>query len=266
MTAIGGLSAALHEKFCADLDVTAVPAGYAVTTGFMMPDGDPLSFYLVVEGEGQYRLEDDGTFLPNAIAAGLDLKSSVRDALLRGILAEEGAHYDNDYAIRTAVIPEAEVGAAAMKFVSALIRLRDLSLLSRENVAASFAEDVKRALSPALPNYIEIDEEATQDPFSADIVLRRKETGLKAARVFAAGNDLRMMDALVQHQNSQASESPVIAVVDRRKGHVSEKRFNNATNLGLRMAVVDGTDEGWVRRVLELADPANDPPPRSRVS
>lgn len=257
MTALEGLSAALRERFCAHMDVAAVPVGYAVNTGFLLPDGDPLSFYLIPEEDGRYHLEDDGTFLPTAVASGLDLKSPVRDSLLRGILAEEGVRYDDDLAIRSEPVGEKDLGMAATHFVAALIRLRDLTLISRENVAATFADDVRRDLMAELPEELVVDEDSSQDPFAADIVIKSVSTGLKAARIFAAGADLRMMDALAQHQASGAGDSPVIAVVDRRKGRVSEKRFNNATNLGLPMAVIDGPEKDWVQRVIRLSRPAN---------
>lgn len=99
MNVIDSIDAALRRTFCAALDVAPVPVGYAVSTGFTLPDGDPLSFYVILESEGRFYLEDDGLTLPNAIASGLDLRSPVREGLLRGILADEGLRYDEDWAI-----------------------------------------------------------------------------------------------------------------------------------------------------------------------
>lgn len=256
MTVKDKIDAALRRTFCASLDVAPVPVGYAVSTGFMLPDGDPLSFYVIAEDDGTFVLEDDGLTLPTAIASGLDLKSSVREGLLRGILADEGLHFGTDWTIRSEALSEAEVGAASMRFVSGLIRTRDLTLLSRENVAASFAEDVRQVLAEKLPNDLVIDEEdRSADAGSPDVVLRRRSTGLKAARIYAAGADLRLMDAVVEYQALHLGDAPVIAVVDRRRSRVSERRFNTATNKGLPMAVVDGPDDSWVDRVISLAKP-----------
>jgi len=254
VSAVDSINAALRGAFCASLDITPVPVGYAVSTGFMMPDGDPLSFYLIPDGEGSFHLEDDGLTLPNAVAAGLDLKSPVREGLLRGILADEGLHYDGDLAIRSGAVAPDAVGAAALRFVSALIRTRDLALLSRENVAASFADDVRRDLSARLPAGLTIEEGRAADASAPDIVLRRRDSGLKAARIFAAGGDLRLMDALVEFQGQSPGDSPVIAVVDRRRGRVSERRFNTANNKGLPIAVVDGADPAWIDRVFSVAE------------
>lgn len=253
MSAVDTITAALRHSFCAAMDVSPVPIGYAISTGFLLPDGDHLSFYLIPDGTGRFRLEDDGTILPNAVASGLDLKSPVRESLLRGLLADEGAHYDADLAIRTDFVSEQEVGPAAVRFISALIRTRDLALLSRENVAASFADDVREQLVPRLPSGIVIDDTGLPDQRGPDLVLKNVRTGLNAARVYAAGGDLRLMDALVEYQSSGPGDSPVIAVVDRRKSRVSEGRFNTATNRGMPMAVVDGLGSDWVQRVLSLA-------------
>lgn len=254
MSAVDGITSVLKRSFCASLDVTPVPVGFAISTGFSMPDGDLLSFYMVTDENGLFTLEDDGTTLPNAIAAGLDLKSPNRESLLRGILADEGIHYGNDLTIRSDAVKEALVGETALRFISALIRTRDLSLMSRENVAASFSDDVRREIIKRLPDNLIISEDTNgADPGTADITLRNAVTGLKAARIYAAAGDLRLMDALVDYQSHGLGDAPVIAIVDRRKSRVSEKRFNNATNLGLQMAIVDGDTTDWVPRVLQLA-------------
>ncbi len=253
MTAVDNITSAVRSALCGTLEVTPVPAGYAVNTGFRLPDGDVLSFFVVPEEDGRFRVEDDGTTLPNAVAAGLDLNSPVRDGLLRGILAQEGIRYDDDFLLRSAPVEESQLGQTALKLVSALIRTRDLSLLSRENVAASFADDVRQGLEGRLPAELVIEEAIrAADTGGPDFVLRNPRTGIRAASIYAANGDLKLMDALVDFQARGAGDSPVIAVVDRRRGRVSERRFNTATNRGLPMAVVDGSDTDWVRRVTQI--------------
>lgn len=246
----------LRSELCAPLTVSAVPLGYHIETGFRLPDGDPLDFYLVEAEGGLFRFEDDGTTIPNALARGFDLKSAAREGMLRHMLAQEGAHYDTDLVVRTDPVPERELGPAALRFISALVRTRDLFVLSRENVAASFADDVMRAIEASLPEALLVEAAPANEPGSPDILLRRRDTGRKAARVYAAGSDLRLMDALVEHQARQPGDSPVIAVVDRRKGRVTERRFNRATNHGLAMAVVDDQGDDWTTRVFSLAQAA----------
>lgn len=259
MSVIEDINSTIRRALCAPLEVAVVPAGFAINTGFPLPDGDLLSFYLIAHEDGGYHLEDDGTTLPNAIASGLDLKSSVRENLLRGLLFEERARLDDDMTIRSETFAPAAMGAATMRFISALIRTRDLTLLSRENVAASFADDVRSKISARLPEtlVLEVDRRPSE-VVGPDIVLRSRATGLKAARIYAAGADLRLMDALVDFQAAGPGDSPVIAVVDRRRGRVSEKRFNGATNRGLPMAVIDGDGDEWLGRILAISNPRLD--------
>lgn len=252
VTPMNSLNSQLRSALCAPLDVVAVPIGYAVSTGFVLPDGDTLSFYLVADDERHSHFEDDGTTLPDAVARGFDMRSPQREALLRSMLDHEGARYAEDLVIRSQSVDNADLGRSSLRFIAALIRTRDLFLVNRENVAASFADDVRRALAPKLPLNLTVEEGAANEPGSPDIVLRTPSDGLKAARIYAAGGDLRLMDALSEHQASGPGDSPVIAVVDRRKSRVSDKRFNRATNKGLRMAVVDDGSTEWVPRVLRL--------------
>lgn len=255
MNVIEDIHATLRSALCAPLEVAPVPIGFAINTGFPLPDGDMLSFYLVADEDGRFHLEDDGLTMPNAIASGLDLKSPIREGLLRGLLSDEGARLDDDLTIRSLPFSGDAIGLASMKFISALIRTRDLTLINRENVAASFADDLRRDLAKQLPDDLILEsDKRTTDPVAPDFILRVKDTHKKAARIYAAGADLRLMDALVGYRTANEDDSPVIAVVDRRRGRVSEKRFNAATNLGLPMAVVDGSNNDWIPRVVDVAN------------
>lgn len=256
MTMVQNLSNALRSAICAPLEVTAVPIGYHIETAFRLPDGDALSFYMVEDEDGRLHLEDDGTTVPDAIGRGFDMKSPPRESMLRNLLAAEGVRLDPDLVIRTTPFPAQEAGMHSLRLIAALIRTRDLFIMNRENIAASFAADVRQALLPRLPQYLAVDENASIEAGGADVVLRNVKTGTKAARIYAAGGDLRLMDALDEFRVKGPGDSPVIAVVDRRKAGPSEKRFNRATNAGLPIAVMDGGTGDWIDRVLNLAEAA----------
>lgn len=247
------LTDSLRSQLCAPLHVSAVPIGFHIETGFLLPDGDPLDFYVVRADEGLFRFEDDGTTIPDAVARGFELRSAAREGMLRHMLAQEGAHYDADLVVRTDPVAERELGTAGLRFISALIRTRDLFVLNRENVAASFADDVMRAIAASLPRALVVEQSPANEAGMPDLLLRRRFSGNKAARIYAAGSDLRLMDALVEHQACLADDVPIVAVVDRRKSRVTERRFNRATNQGLAMAVVDDQGDDWVQRVYRLA-------------
>ncbi|MFN4201854.1 MAG: DUF1828 domain-containing protein [Tabrizicola sp.] len=162
------MSGILNEAIRAPLHVSTVPIGFHIETGFRLPDGDPLDFYLVRADEGLYRFEDDGTTIPNAVARGFDLKSAARDGMLRHMLAQKGSHYDTDLVVRTDPVPERDLGAAGLRFISALIRTRNLFVLNRENVAASFADDVMRAIEASLPKAFVAEAAPANEPGTPD--------------------------------------------------------------------------------------------------
>ena len=211
--------------------------------------------YVVHDDDGLWHIEDDGTVLPDAMAAGLDIESGVRESLLRGILASEGAEYDLEtFQIRTPPLSEAEISDAAMRFVSALIRMQDLALLSKENVKASFAEDVARALRERKSDNYEIVMNDKHDTLSPDILIRKVGYGFNQLRVYAASSDVRILEAMISYKSANVDDSPMVAVVNRRRGGVSEKRTITATNMGLPLAVVHDDSYDWVDRVLNAAD------------
>ena len=253
MIAAETIASRLKLAICAPLEVSAVPMGYHIATGFPLPDGDVLSFYLIEDTNGIFHMEDDGLTLPDAIGRGFDFASASRESLLRTILGQEGARVDDDFVIRTEPFTGDHLGKASVSFISALIRTRDLFVMSRENVAISFADDVRSAILPLLPANIVVDADQSSEGGDADITLRDSKTGLKKARIFAANSDVRLMDALVEHLGAVEDDSPVIAVVDRRRARVSDRRFNSATNRGLPMAVVDGVGSDWMSRVIDLS-------------
>ena len=82
----------LCRAFCGGLAVEQVRAGWAITTPFKMPDGDPVRFYLMGGEGGSVRLEDDGAQVGMLEAEGVILKkgSSRREAFDDLLLGHPG--------------------------------------------------------------------------------------------------------------------------------------------------------------------------------
>ena len=106
VTPMNNLHSLLRSALCAPLDVVPVPIGYAVSTGFVLPDGDALSFYVVADDEGRSHFEDDGTTLPDAVARGFDMRSPQREALLRRRAGRRRAGADNDRELQLSFRPK----------------------------------------------------------------------------------------------------------------------------------------------------------------
>ena len=69
----GSLQRRLCSAFNAAIEVSAVPAGYAVGTPFADSSGDRIGFYVVAGPDG-CRVEDDGAYLSHLVASGIDIE------------------------------------------------------------------------------------------------------------------------------------------------------------------------------------------------
>ncbi|MCA0856133.1 DUF1828 domain-containing protein [Phaeobacter italicus] len=225
----------LCRTFCDGLSVSTVPEGLAVATSFILPDGDPAIFYVRETPDG-FIFEDDGDFVATARASGISLDTGVRAQLFSGILAEGAAFFDEDtLQIRSHPAPKDRLKDLAPRFLSALIRARDLYLLSSENVASTFAEDVREALESRFGSQYLISEDDNAD-FAADFILRHKGSGLRAALIFAVNTNEKLLSALIRYGEQHEDDAPVIAMMDRiGTGGISNRNFMRAQNRGLPM-------------------------------
>jgi len=250
-----GLKADICKAFCAGLSVSTVPAGFAVSTAFILPDGDPLTFY-VVDTEDGWVLEDDGDFLASAIASGIPLDTGTRRNLLDGILGECGGTWDTDsFQIRSDAVPEHEIRHACIRFAAAMVRVRDLAHLTQESVASTFAEDLRSSVEAGLTaEFLVADDTGSDNP--ADFIIRRADTGLRSASIFAANSNEKLMAALIRHQERHGDDAPVIAVLEKEPGRsVSNKRFMMAQNRGLLMPFYGPDPKGAVDFIKQHAAP-----------
>lgn len=129
----------LCKAFCDDVLVRTLPAGLvAVSTGFVARSGDKIGFYVRKLQNGGYRIEDDGGTLPMLEASGLDLASGTRKKAMDALLAEYGVTIDNERReFFVGRVTEANLPAAAMKFVAFSLRVRDFSLMTEANVQST---------------------------------------------------------------------------------------------------------------------------------
>lgn len=152
---------ALCRAFCNDLKLTEVPAGFAVTTTFVRDDGDSVGFYIVRDRlkNGLFRLEDDGTTVPFLEAAGVEFSTSARSEAFTTLLETHGVEFDEEeMLLHTGALEEAQLPAAAMRFVSLLMRMSDFLLLTQEKIASHFREDAVRLIKERMDGRAEVHE------------------------------------------------------------------------------------------------------------
>lgn len=248
----------LCSAFCSGITVNPVAAGYAISSPFEDNAGDRISFYLAPSLDG-YVIEDDGSYLAHLVAKDVPITEGTRGQLLDAILQAANAYWDREtYEIKTSSFPEADVPQRVIDFLSSMIRVRDLELMTREVVRSTFREDATAALSRRLSNFVSFEENEPIDrrfsEFPADLVLRPRATvpGKPAALYFVNSND-KLNEALllqVEAQSKKADDFKVIAMIEEPDlRSLSRKRFQRAQNRSLLMPIFRGDEDAAVGMV-----------------
>jgi hypothetical protein len=256
------LENALCAAFCSAFEVNVVPSGYAVSSIFMDRSGDRISLYLVAE-DGGYRLEDDGEYLSRLVASGIEIERGQRGQLLDAILESEKAYWDRDtFEIRTGLFSEPEIAQRTGSFLSALIRARDLELITRDLVRSTFREDAMRAIVERFGPIANIEEDIAVNrdfaDFLSDAVVSPKRIGKKGAIYFVNTNE-KLSEALLLQQEAKLkgrTDFSVIALIEEPEMRlISRRKFQRAQNRDLAMPIFRGDEEealGQIQRKLGL--------------
>ena len=244
----------LCSAFCAAIQVEPVPCGYAVSSAFLDRSGDRLSFYLVQDVDG-YRLEDDGEYLSRLVALNFDIETGTRGKLLSVILENAGAEWDRDtYEIHTGIFDELEIPKQIIAFLSALIRARDLELITRDIGRSTFREDAMAAIQEQFSDVANVNENQAIDvgfmDFPSDAVIRPKEG--KPAAVYFVTNNEHLSEALLLQAEAEklqrTHEFSVIALLENYPSPlIGRKKFQRAQNRGLTMPIFRGDENEALR-------------------
>lgn len=241
------------SMFCGAITIRPVPAGYAISSAFEDNSGDCISFYLTPTTEG-FQIEDDGSYLAHLIAKDIPIEQGQRGQLLEAILSQANAYWDREtYEIKTSSFSEEQAPRRIIDFLSSMIRVRDLELITREVVRSTFREDALDALTRSFSHVASLDEdEAVSKDFHdypADVIIRPRtdiKSGHPGAVYFVNSND-RLNEALLLQTEARAQnrdcEFAVIALIEEPDMKMlSRKRFQRAQNRSLTMPIFRGDE------------------------
>ncbi|MYL97059.1 DUF1828 domain-containing protein [Novosphingobium sp. FGD1] len=251
------LESALCSAFCGGLEVHPISTGYAVSTAFRDNSGDRISFYIEKSADG-FDLVDGGDFLPDLIARDIHIEAGMRGDLLTAILAEGLAYWDRDtFEIRSDAIAERDLSQRSIGFLSALIRVRDLALITRERVKSAFREDFLREIGKRYGDQLEVEENVAPAndlaEFPADVVLRSK-TGGRPGAVYLINSSDKLNEALLAWQELEHVDANVamVAVIEDSQFHnISRKRFQRAQNRRLPMPIFRGDEAQTISFIVK---------------
>jgi len=169
---------------------------YRVVTPFMFGDGDHLVIAMKPEG-GKWILSDEGhTFMHLTYSMDeKDLQRGTRQKIIANTLSAYGvSDRDGELILR---VENGEYGDALYSFVQALLKITDVTYLTREVVRSTFVEDFRCFMSEATPDERRDFDwfDRARDPEGKYTVDCRINTMPKPLFVFALANDERTMVA-----------------------------------------------------------------------
>lgn len=211
----------LCKEFCNQIVIREVPAGLAVGTDFAGLAGDPIGFYVVgPDASGAFRVEDSGSTVPILEACGADVGLESRATIFRELLDEYGVEYDEDRGeLKSPALLKDQIPKAALRFVAFLLRLQDITFLTKERAENTFKQEVIRDVTREIGTRatIAVDEPLTQTlaDFRADIIIRSVSRAPVA--VFLVREAARMYEAMlvsVEAELKAKLECHIIALME----------------------------------------------------
>ena len=209
---------ALCKAFCGDLTLTDVPVGYAVNTTFRRDDGDSVGFYIVRDERrpGVFRIEDDGTTIPSLEAAGVEFSTDARSEAFAALLDSHQVEFnEEEMLLHTMPMREADLPAAAMRFVSLMLRMSDFLLLTRDKVASTFKEDAAQLIKERLGDRAEIVEAEAISPSLQDTIpdMVLRAPNRRPVALFFGTSEKRVYEAILLQMQALYEAHEDIAVV-----------------------------------------------------
>ena len=188
-----------HEKVSAKVRLTAEGVGrFRVFTPFLFEDGDHLSIVLKKEGEAWMLSDEAHTYMHLTYDIDeRDLHTGTRQKIIANALSSFGVE-DKDGEL-TLDVPNGQYGNALFSFVQALLKIADVSYLSRERARSAFMEDLRALLREATPpERRDFDwSDPEHDPVGNYPVDCRINGMARPLFVHALANDARTRDATI---------------------------------------------------------------------
>ena len=142
-----------HETVSAKVRLTAEGIDrFRVFTPFLFDDGDHLVIVLRKEGSRWVLSDEAHTYMHLTYDVDeKDLHSGTRQKIIANTLSTFGIEdRDGELALE---VPDQRYGDALYSFVQALMKISDVSYLSRERVQSTFMDDIRSLLTASTPEY-----------------------------------------------------------------------------------------------------------------
>jgi hypothetical protein len=188
-----------RERVCAKVNLAHEGVNrYRVFTPFMFEDGDHLSIVLRRD-QTAWTLSDEGhTYMHLTYDLDeKDLHRGNRQKIINNALsAFQVGDQDGELVLR---IENEQYGDALFSFIQALLKISDVSYLTRERVRSTFLEDFRELMAAAVPEERRIFDwkDPNHDPHGMYTVDCRVNGMPRPLFVFALPNDDKIRDATI---------------------------------------------------------------------
>ena len=188
-----------HDKVSAKVRLVAEGMDrFRVFAPFVFEDGDHLAIVLKKEGT-RWMLSDEGhTYMHLTYDMDeKDLHRGTRQKIISNVLSTFRVDDRNGELIL--IVPDARYGDALYSFVQALLRITDVSYLSRERTRSTFIDDFRALMGDAVPEERRIFDwsDPEHDPHGMYTVDCRINGTPRPLFVHALANDGRSRDATI---------------------------------------------------------------------
>lgn len=226
-----------------------VPMGYVIRTPFKGDDGDALALYLRRDPSNPtlYRLEDDGGTVAALQEYGVALDNEQRAAEFNRLLDEHGCLFDEEeYVIHTEYAEEKKTPAMFLKFMSLMMRVTDLRMLSRDRVRETFKADLQDFIEELFSGTAKVERDASPSSdlkdYVADVVVSAAETKLA---IYAGTTEVKALEALVLWQELARQGIggivPVVILETSKPQQIKARTLSRIMNSEVTLASMDGS-------------------------
>ena len=140
-----------HKRVSAEVRITSEGIDrYRVFTPFLFDDGDHLSIVLKKRGLGWVLSDEAHTYMHLTYDIDeLDLRRGTRQTIISNVLSTfQIEDLDGELLLE---VPDGQYGDALYSFVQALLKITDVTYLSRERVRSTFEDDFKTLIAETVP-------------------------------------------------------------------------------------------------------------------
>jgi len=196
---VAGIERDFKRKVCDQVHLVSEGVRrYRVFTPFMFEDGDHLGIVLKREN-GDWVLSDEGhTYMHLTYDLDeRDLQRGTRAKIIGNALSAFSVEDREGELLLT--VPEGQYGDALYSFVQALLKITDITFLSRERVRSTFLEDFRELMEQVLPEGRRTFDwhDPEHDPEGNYAVDCRVNGTVRPVMIYALPNDDRVRDATI---------------------------------------------------------------------